>query len=423
MTETKRYKISFSLTLLLLLFCACSKEENPEELLADLSSTIEKDKTDETTPVPQTSKLTLTIDSKLGLDARLYNEEGITIPCSADTEGTDASEKEINCTLDMKELELKQRGFGVDLTFPLETEKCAYVAFEPYFFFRDQAGFGPTNVTIRKEADGDVAFKGTAPDNVSLQGELPVCAFDYSKTDSTLPNCCQGKYRLTTETEDPDNPGSFPNPVTTEQDWGGKIGNCIGGAGMDSTLDENGIPFTLIFRLLKETEQSSEGSSLFIQNQTKMHNALVMDWGVPHPQFLFLDIPSSFEDFLSKPEQFSPMAAPTVGTKKLQYRVEGVLGKFRSNLYAANHLDGATITTPFARPSTIPDGVSATPNFAYGFRCLDRAFDTHAVINLFVREWNDKDQFASGESGEANPGLNQVRDWFDIGNVFPKEKF
>jgi hypothetical protein len=161
----------------------------------------------------------------------MHKEGDFSESCTVPSTATAYADKDIMCLLEVEELEGVFHGLDMVLNVP--PSMCTYVEYYSYFYFGLEPGVGPTAATVRFDKDGQyVSGALTGPGGQIDAGGKVLCNYDYQALDGG-PNCCTGKYDLTTITNfgsvDPD----FPVTTITQANipWGGLPGNCVAGAG------------------------------------------------------------------------------------------------------------------------------------------------------------------------------------------------
>lgn len=322
--------------------------------------------------------------------------------CRVDLDATSSTDRDVSCYIEMKEFD--EQFHGVDLKYNVpKNRKCAYMRYTPYYFYAYPANKGPTAVTKVDDGAGNITITvdpggypaGTVNSIYEINGE-PVCHYNYAqrKEDDRYPNCCQGKYQLTLTT---------PSGTTvTEADWGGKIGNCLGGAGATFKPDE--------------TYSFPSSEILFLGRGTGLMSSSPID-----PISLMSDATIKIGDI-------SLLADSTTGT--YSQSPQG-LSKSASNIHTSNYfdstfdLDDATLAglDAFEAPSQY-SGLSGHPS--YMFQCFDEAYEQYARIKIYIREWNEDAEFDKLLTGDFNTGepsdledywngrRNDVYDWNNL---------
>ncbi len=159
----------------------------------------------------------------------IHKDGDFSAPCVISSSATAHADLDISCILEVEELEGAYQTMtneGIKMVMNTPPGMCRYVTYYPYFYFGDEYGTGPTDVTANYNASG-VFIGGTILPPGSgyfTSTGTAVCRYDYSPSNGR--NCCLGSYALHTV-----NAG-----VTTDstQDWGGTPGNCAAGSGVDT---------------------------------------------------------------------------------------------------------------------------------------------------------------------------------------------
>lgn len=275
---------------------------------------------------------------------------------------------------------------GIKLQYNVPSTMCDYVTVTPYYYFVFEPAPTACNVAVNIDlgtGTRDPLGAASCAQYVSSDGSDAYCIYDYSHESNPIgqgagPNCCYGTYSVISD----DGTG---NTTETQTDWGGSPLACLGGPAMESQdLTASGLPKTDIFYV--------SGSGIN-------------------------DV----------------------------YEVESPRDMEKSStIYAANYYNSALYDHSTDDPSTtltdgFPAGISRVRDFvadsegAYTVSCLDRAFEVKARIQLFVREWNTKDEFEEGETGDpdetgVDPIEGQLNDFsdhddMDSGQVNDRDKY
>jgi len=152
--------------------------------------------------------------------------------CTITEDDLSTSNADLNCVAEAQEGDLFYA--GMDILYNVPSKMCAYVAFEPYWYYQYQVGPGPTAIKIEENAAGQKSLVShtTTGGGVTLDSSYePVCQYDYSAADG--PNCCLGTYTLTTVPWDA-TLGTPGTPEVSGGEWGGDEGACISGSGADT---------------------------------------------------------------------------------------------------------------------------------------------------------------------------------------------
>ena len=286
---------------------------------------------------------------------------GFGTACSA------VANESVQCFMEAPELDMNFN--GVTLQFNVPSSMCTYLRFSPYYFIRYAVAAAPTFVNVDTVANGSICGD-TNSNGVCDVGEVDErCAYDYTGNDG--PNCCEGGYTKVTRAWDASLPG-YGAPVTTEEKWGGKVGNCLSG------------PAT-------KTQEKTESN-------------------IPKPDLYFIDGTGLNKTYV--------IDAPTTLN-------------FGTNTYLANYFD--PLDHGGGAPAGLTATSAVTPQPLYVWQCLDRAEDVVAEIELQIREWNTKAAFdarvsaptgydAAGPEDSPFNGSNVKNDradWADFDALFP----
>lgn len=305
--------------------------------------------------------------STSGIEVNTHKKGNWSEKCQVDLDDATAANRDIECTVEVKELDLYHQGLKLGYNFPA-SNKCVYAYFLPYFFYQYKVGNGPTTVFKTLNTDGSVLVSSSGGDSggtVSNVGGEAVCGFNYGglSPDSGRPNCCMGKYTL--QVTDLNKPAGEQVTTTTGNEWGGNIGSCLGGAGKDHLPNKTyNFPRTAVLRL---GGTSGEGTY----------------------------------------EIASPISLE-LGT----------------NLHVANYLEN-----PSSPPTALTAPTSFSflpPNPYYTWTCLDEAEEIYARIRVSVREWNTVSEYLKKDAGNSNAtgtedywgdDNNDRSDWEDFINA------
>ena len=327
--------------------------------------------------------------------------------------------EDILCVVDMYELDMWTRGYTLNVAFP--SDLCEYSGFYPYFYNYLPVGISPVAVYYSVDGDGNVVAPsaehqasfgvgstadiyyflpfGWVPHDTlfgaaaSAAGDLR-CPWDYSKVDSKAPNCCQGDYTLYSV--------SGGELSDTESEWGGKIGNCFDGPGIQDYPSQGGALDSL------------NGLPVYLLN------------------YLDGDNGDSYSFKTSSPDS--------------QTSIMGFGQIYAANYYnfgsgAGDHVDDGppmltrTIASIWGTPSLINSSAH------YQYDCFDEAMEVKARIRVVAREWNEYTEllgFLTTGSGdwdtvgtETSPDqeagdnswtpdasyINDFADWKDVADV------
>jgi hypothetical protein len=138
----------------------------------------------------------------------------------------------IYCLAEAPELDVYFNGARIQVNIPPGV--CDYTEVKPYYYFSAPAGNGATSYTWTINADGSCGSSACAAS----------CIYDY--TASGGQNCCEGNWAATVTTHSASGPDVIS---TTTGSYGGKIANCLQGAGVSSQFPKltNGAPSNLIW--------------------------------------------------------------------------------------------------------------------------------------------------------------------------------
>lgn len=183
-----------------------------------------------------------------GADYYMHLKGDFDKPCAVSSSSSAAADRDIECILEVEELEGKFHGIEMVLNVP--PGMCRYTLYTPYYYLGKPVGVGAQAFVINFDINGvvdaaTVSVDGTpgmsgSNSTIATDG-VPQCAFNYPGAEQ----CCMGDYTITTimnlgdATETP--------ATTTNYSWGGLYGNCIAGAGATMERDpQYGLPFSEI---------------------------------------------------------------------------------------------------------------------------------------------------------------------------------
>lgn len=279
--------------------------------------------------------------------------------------GTD---RDITCVAEIEELDLYFSEMRADLNVP--GEMCTYLVHKPYFFYVNEPGKGPTQLSVTFNSSGEIVQSSPG---VNPETGAPECQFDYSSQGGM--NCCVGDYSLKTIRQ---NTAPDPDTVTVVNgQWGGSAAFCLDGVAtsQDNSRNAEGFPIAQVEYL--------GGASL-----SKSY-----------------DIGSAIQS-------------------------RHGLNSHRSNVYAGNfykpsqHTGGKPKAMQF--PANLPLDKGVMPQDTYEWLCMDRSQQLQARIRLFIREWNhgpiaqggNPDVTGSSPDFPDSP-INNYQDWLDFGDSYP----
>jgi hypothetical protein len=169
-----------------------------------------------------------------------------------------------------------------------------------------------------------------------------------------------GSYVKHVRSEDPDNPGFYLPPETSDGEWGGELSSCIAGTALETQeLDSQGFPMDKIHFVeatgftedykIPSLEEMGRGSSVYTANY--YHSG---DTGYIHGSRTVI-----------------PPVHPALKT-----------------------------------PSKLFSGGGRAPQLFYEWQCLDRTHEVLARIRVQVQEWDEENEWESGS--DADTGTNTV---------------
>lgn len=366
------FKLRFLLTLFVVLgLAACSTEGNPKNILDDT----DQGSTDGGGP-PDQGDVPVGEVEKTGFWVTVTSTEFLTYVTQA-SETTDAglmgtkcyidksdppSSKVMKCYVDILESDLFMN--TVELQYNSPPGLCEYVSVLPSWHWNYSAGRGPRAVsyTVEEKEAGIIVSNCNSVDesgasvpcenNPELYAlgdpEGPKCIYDKNGPPPERGiNCCFGSYSKTVTTRVETEDGVETSVNTTEEDWGGNIKACLGGAGITSWSKHStlGYPVRAIYPvdskkgLNQSIKMPANGSSTVSYFSTEA-NFFTSISSQPHSHDGYVNSRSTTE-----PYAFDPI----------------------------DDLDGSPLE-------------KGEPYFT--FRCLDDAFEVKHKVQVSIREWN-----------------------------------
>ncbi|HPI40684.1 MAG TPA: hypothetical protein PLJ21_07755 [Pseudobdellovibrionaceae bacterium] len=341
-------------TLLLGFNLGCGKAKS--ESAASASTTEDAGGGNQSTP-PSSAFFYVHGKSTEGININTHEASSWDKKCQVDLDDPDYADRDIYCTVEIKELDLYHQGLQLQYNVP-SSNKCVYVKFYPYFFYQFKPGVGPGFVYKTINLDGSITITSTGGDAggaITNVNGLPVCGFNYTGLypDSGYPNCCLGTYTL--QTTDLNAPPGEQTTTDSGFEWGGDLGSCLGGAGKDHYPSKvQKFPRPYIERL----GGSTTGTTL--ENKYTISAPIQLEYG--------------------------------------------------TNIHIANYLSNpSSPPAAFAAPSSFSTYV---PNMYYDWICLDEAEEQYARIRVSVREWNLSSEFIKKSAGDPDSSGTET-DWAD----------
>lgn len=173
------------------------------------------------------------ISSDVTWPMRIRKLDSVATPCAV-SGAQDGKPHQIDCVIDMDELDLYVLGVKFDIVVP--EGMCDFTLREWYMYENFEIGDGPTEVSWTTHTDGSVT------DEINARDGKPFCRYDYRTQfapTAHAPNCCLGAYTQTVTNADT---GSH---VTTHAFWNGRPGDCYDGAAYldeEAKITEDGFP-------------------------------------------------------------------------------------------------------------------------------------------------------------------------------------
>lgn len=237
------------LSLLPLLVSCVTETERPE--LSDWSDGYESDccplvETDDggtdggTTVIPFGDTFGLFHVEDIGYSSRLYRSGATGTVCEVTPGLETTGYVDMDCTLDVPELDLFGAGLIFDLTVP--EGACDHLVYMHYMYEAWEVGTGPARVDITVDEDGEIV------EETNAIGGAPYCEYDYSFYGGEFsPNCCLGSYDIYTY-----DLSTGETKLTGGGDWGGQPSSCYAGAAFEDpevVLTADGWPTAKIINL------------------------------------------------------------------------------------------------------------------------------------------------------------------------------
>ena len=187
---------------------------------------------------PEAEDFRLTVAEGVTYPYRLYRK--LTDDPCAIAKGASGADSDIECMLDINELDLWVLGLSLEISGP--DGMCDFVDLQHYLYENFEVGQGPAEVSYSVDAQGNII------DEVNSVNGVPSCTYDYSQRNASLPNCCTGGYTKTVTILQ-----SGKTNVSSGS-WGGEehLGDCFDGAGFrfkDVSLSKDGFPKGIIYYL------------------------------------------------------------------------------------------------------------------------------------------------------------------------------
>lgn len=293
----------------------------------------------------------------------------------------DAASTDLICYVDVPEGDLYFS--GVELVYSAPAGMCRYLRRETYWFYNEEVGYGPSDLTIDVSLDASSNITASACTTedfgpaactsanfpelnfVIADGNITASCV-YNRTSQERNNCCMGDYTLTKNiTTTP--PGTTETSVTPEKWYDSRDGikSCLGGgaqlnwssfarSGIPTSIDEfaeNGISGT--YEIKAPIESPNNGTNFSAANfytTTVKHAHADMDPG-------------------------------TTTTSNLPYFIDPI-----------DDRSGTLISSG---------------NDAYTFSCMNNAYETLHRIRVYVREW---DTYADYLTYISSAGVTSVPD-------------
>lgn len=229
MRASKSYVLA---SLVLLLACNDEGEKGP---LPDWSDGYEEPTSDggisDAGHLPIFGTLAMEIPESVQYPVRLYRKGNQNLPCAIDEQAAaDFEERDIECMLDINELDLFVLGF--EYRAVAADGMCDFVLHGGPMFATFPVGMGPAVVSYTRHEDDSVS------EEVNAEAGQPKCPFDHAPNG---PDCCYGDYILVVTS------AATGLETVSHHSWGqiGDLAECYeGGAfyGSDLPIAGNGFP-------------------------------------------------------------------------------------------------------------------------------------------------------------------------------------
>lgn len=152
-----------------------------------------------------------------GYRSRVHRTGATNVACEVEPGADPSGYQQMDCTLDVPELDLYGAGLYFDFTVP--EGACDHLVYMHYMYEAWEVGVGPTEVVLVKDADGNILSE------VNAVGGNPYCAYNYSFYDSDAPNCCLGSYIVYAEDAE-----TGARSIDSSGNWDGNPADCYAGA-------------------------------------------------------------------------------------------------------------------------------------------------------------------------------------------------
>jgi hypothetical protein len=303
-------------------------------------------------------------------------------------------DQDLVCIIDMKEQDIYFQGLRLNYNAP--DDMCDYLVRQTYWYYNNEIGEGPSSIVTSATFDGTDTYNPGVPAQCTVDGFGPFdcdsgvfndldisvddegkvdvsCVYDHTASDG--PNCCLGKYQLTTIENHIASGGDNTSEIQ-KKTWGGSVAACIGGAGRTDwdLKDREGYPLAII----QSTTFSGSGDDRMpIEGLNAIYSV-------------------------------KPIMQTTLGSSMA---IANYFDFGGSHLHSGIVDLGLTSILPyFIDPLEDRDGTDiGSGHPAYEFQCRNTAGEVRNRISVFVRDWDDKDEFdtyiaSSGASGDPDTG-------------------
>jgi hypothetical protein len=192
---------------------------------------------DDDDTLPQLGPMRLGVTPGLDYPMRLRETNSVDGLCEVIPPREFENYVDIECTIDINELDLYGHGLDWDLQVPANA--CDYLIYWHYQYEAWEVGVGPTEVSYEILGNGAIINEVN-----SINGD-PYCIYDHTWRNPDAPDCCLGSYTKTVT--DP-----LGVTVVSNEFWAGKPSDCYGGAAYidpEVTNGPDGFPLAKIVYL------------------------------------------------------------------------------------------------------------------------------------------------------------------------------
>jgi hypothetical protein len=194
---------------------------------------------------PQIGPFRLGITPGLNYPMRMRETGSVDDQCEVTPPATFLEYVDLECQIDINELDLYGNGLDFDLQVPAGA--CDYLIYWHYQYEAWEVGVGPTEVAFT------ILPGGGCIDQLNSVNCTPYCEYDHGWRYRDAPDCCLGSYTKTVT--DP-----FGNVTVSNEFWTGLPSSCYGGAAFvdpEVVLGPDGFPRARIVYLNRAAYQKS----------------------------------------------------------------------------------------------------------------------------------------------------------------------